>query len=92
MKLLNVEPSPIRTKKWRATFDDGTKTDFGARGMKDYTQHHDEHRRSRYIKRHIKDLDTRDPTRAGYLSMFLLWGNYTSLEKNIKAYKELFHL
>ena len=89
-KLLRVERSPNLKKKWRAFFDNGKHTDFGANGMDDYTQHHDKERRERYIQRHLKDLKTGDPTRAGYLSMFLLWGPYTSLEKNIKFYKKKF--
>lgn len=89
-KLLRLERSPNLKKKWRAFFDNGKHTDFGANGMDDYTQHHDKERRERYIQRHLKDLKTGDPTRAGYLSMFLLWGPYTSLEKNIKFYKKKF--
>ena len=91
-KLLRVERSPNPKKKWRAFFDNGKHTDFGAAGMDDYTQHHDEERRGRYIKRHLRDLRTGDPTRGGFLSMFLLWGPYTSLEKNIKYYKKRFNM
>lgn len=91
-QLLRVERSPIQKKKWRAFFDNGKHTDFGANEMEDYTQHHDKERRERYIQRHLKDLKTNDPTRAGYLSMFLLWGPYTSLEKNIRFYKKKFNM
>lgn len=90
-QLLGVERSPNLKKKWRAFFSNGKHTDFGANGMEDYTQHHDKERRERYIQRHLKDLKTGDPTKAGYLSMFLLWGPYTSLEKNIKFYKKKFN-
>jgi len=92
-KLLRLERSPNPKKKWRAFFDNGKHTDFGANSppMEDYTQHHDKARRERYIKRHLKDLKTGDPTRAGYLSMFLLWGPYTSLEKNIRFYMKKFN-
>ncbi len=92
MKLLSVVVSPLKTKKWRANFDNGTHTDFGFKGMEDYTQHGDKDRRFNYVRRHLKDLKTNDPTRAGFLSMFILWGKSRSIEKNIQYYKQMFHL
>jgi hypothetical protein len=35
---MKVTVSPLKSKKYRATFDDGTHTDFGFAGMEDYTQ------------------------------------------------------
>ena len=67
-------------------------TDFGAAKMDDYTLTKDKEQRERYRERHKKDLDTKDPTRAGYLSLFILWGNSTSLDKNIADYKKRFNL
>jgi hypothetical protein len=78
--------------KWVAEFDDGTKTRFGASGMDDYTLTGDKDARLRYQIRHKKDLRTRDPKRAGYLSYYLLWGDSTSLESNLAAYKRRFNL
>lgn len=85
---MHLEASPRKEKKWRATFKDGTHTDFGYLPMDDYTQHHDKTRRERYRQRHRKDLDTHDPKRAGYLSWYLLWGESTSLAKNLASYKK----
>ena len=68
------------------------KTHFGSAGMDDYTLTKDKEQRKRYRQRHKKDLLTKDPTRAGYLSMFLLWGESTSLRENIKNYKKRFNL
>lgn len=68
------------------------KTDFGAAGMDDYLQTGDKEQRKRYQERHKKDLETGDPTRAGYLSMFLLWGDSRSLDKNIAVFKKRFNL
>tara|TARA_R110000803_G_scaffold84045_3_gene150185 strand:+ start:143 stop:445 length:303 start_codon:yes stop_codon:yes gene_type:complete len=100
MKLIKVVKSDKPLKKWTAIFrkDDGKekKTQFGYYNVKDlkndYTLHKDKERRERYRKRHEKDLKTNDPTRAGYLSYYLLWGDSTSLKKNIQEYKKKFNL
>ena len=96
VKLLRVVPSEKPDKKWKAIFqtDQGREktTHFGARGMQDYTQHHDTERRARYRQRHKKDLATNDPTRAGFLSYYLLWGNSTNLSSNIESYRRQFGL
>lgn len=84
--LKSIRASPVAGKKLRATFSDGTTTDFGATGYSDYTKHGDKERRDAYIARHKKDLATGDPTRAGYLSMFVLW-NKPSREASIADYK-----
>lgn len=95
-KLLRVVKSPKSEKKWRAVFetDSGREknVDFGAKGMEDYTQHHDKERRERYRTRHKKDLETKDPTRAGFLSYYVLWGDSTSFSENLAAYRRRFGL
>jgi hypothetical protein len=35
-------------------------------------------------------LDTDDPYRAGYLSYYILWGDSTSIDTNIRAYNRRF--
>ena len=95
MKLESVKPANDGIHKYEATFvNDGRKktTKFGAKGMDDYTKTHDKEQRSRYIQRHQKDLSTNDPTRAGYLSRHLLWGESTSLLQNLRAYRARFNL
>jgi len=89
MKLVR---SPNPEKKWRAEFDDGTHTDFGQANADDYTLSGNKDARMRFRIRHKKDLQTRDPKRAGYLSYYLLWGESTSLAENLAAYKRRFNL
>ena len=67
-------------------------THFGAAGMDDYTKTHDKDQRERYKTRHAKDLETGDPTRAGLLSYYILWGESTSMKTNIASYKKKFNL
>lgn len=93
---MTVKPSTKSGKKYMAIFEKKngrTKTThFGASGMDDYTLTGDKNARDRYRSRHKKDLQTNDPTRAGYLSYYILWGNSTSLRKNISTYKKRFNL
>jgi hypothetical protein len=94
IKLLSVKPLKSGQKKYVAEFEittkDGKKrkrsTKFGAKGMSDYTIHKDIERRNRYIKRHTKDLRTNDPTRAGFLSMYVLW-NKKTFKASLSDYK-----
>lgn len=92
---LKISSSNLKTKKFKAEFIQDGKvvqtTHFGAKGMSDYTIHKDIARRSNYRKRHKKDLKTKDPKRAGYLSYYILWGDTTDLNKNIKLYKKRFN-
>ena len=66
------------------------RTYFGDANMDHYNIHRDKERRERYRKRHQRDLRTNDPTRAGYLSYYLLWGESTSLRTNLANYKKRF--
>lgn len=107
MKLLRIVKSSNSAKKWDAIFMvDGKekKVSFGASGYRDYTEVSDKSSkfylpkildrnvvRDSYRRRHIKDLKTNDPTRAGYLSYYLLW-NKKTLNASIKSYKKKFKL
>jgi hypothetical protein len=90
IKLISIKKSTKSGKKFTATFEVSGKRrtiHFGADGYKDFTMHKDSKRRARYIKRHLKDLKTNDPTRAGYLSMYVLW-NKKSLKASISDYRK----
>ena len=94
-----VKKSDKPKKKYRAIFTDSSSgrtntTYFGQAGAPDYLLTKEKDRRARYIQRHKKDLRTKDPTRGGYLSLYLLWSygneNSTSLRTNISSYKSRF--
>ena len=93
---MSVEPSPHKNKKWRANFYDKANdkrkhTDFGASGYTDFLLSGNIDLKNKYQKRHSKDLETNDPTRAGYLSMFLLW-NKPTMHESISDYKRRFNM
>jgi protein required for attachment to host cells len=99
VKLVSITASPKADKKLMAVFDnDGRKktVHFGAKTYTDYTMtsgsKEDKEMRDRYRTRHAKDLQTSDPTRAGFLSYYVLWGDSTSRATNISAYKRKFNL
>ena len=92
VKLLRLIHAKNPAKKWRAEFSDGSSTEFGASAYQDYTQHKDPERRRLYRSRHAKDLMTEDPTAAGYLAYYLLWGDSTSLGRNLATYKRMFNM
>jgi hypothetical protein len=96
MKLVSVKPATNGKNKYTAQFlqDNGrTKTThFGAKGMDDYTIKGDKEQRERYRQRHKKDLSTKDPTRAGFLSYYILWGDSTSIAENIRSFRSRFNL
>ena len=48
--------------------------------------------RENYIKRHRVNEDYNDPTSAGALSRWILWGESRSFEKNVRAFKRRFNL
>lgn len=91
-----IKKSDKQGKKLMAVFtrDNGRtkKTYFGQAGAPDFTITKDKEQRKRYRSRHKKDLQTGDYTRAGYLSWFILWGNSTSRQENIRSFKSRFNL
>ena len=99
VKLLKVIKSDKPNKKWTAIFkmenDREKKVNFGSKGMDDYTLTKDKEQRERYRTRHKKDLMTdlnKKGLGAGALSYYILWGDSTSIKKNISDYKKRFNL
>ena len=91
---LTITTSDNPKKKYKAVFtkdDSKTKTiHFGVSGYDDYTTHNDKERRAQYRRRHEKDLKG-DPMRAGYLSYYILWGDSTNIQTNLRAFKNKYN-
>lgn len=93
--LIEIKKSDRPDKKMMATFascGNSAKhktTHFGASNYSDYTQHHDEERKQRYLNRHTKNENWDDPTTAGSLSRWVLW-NKPTLQASIADYKKRF--
>jgi len=91
LKLIKIVKSPNKKKKYRAYFNNGKHTDFGAVGYLSYINHKDDERKGRYILRHMKNENWKDPTKAGTLSLYILW-NKKTLKASIADYKRKFKL
>lgn len=85
-----ITKSPNSEKKYRAIFTNGDHVDFGAKGYPDYTTTGDKERRARYLTRHRGNESWNNPRSAGSLSRYLLWGDSTSLQENLAAFKRKF--
>jgi len=84
-----IEEINEKNKRFKAYFTDGKTTKFGQSNPKQRTflDHKDITLKRNYIKRHLKDLETNDYMRAGYLSLFLLW-NKETLKESMKDYNK----
>jgi hypothetical protein len=82
-----IEEINEKNKRFKAYFTNGKTTKFGQSNPKHGTflDHGDKTLKRNYIKRHLKDLETNDYMRAGYLSLFLLW-NKETLKESMKDY------
>jgi len=94
MKLKTLRKSLKPAKKYDAVFDVEGKEkiiSFGAAGMSDFTLHHDEARKERYLNRHRKNEHWDKPDTPGALSRYILW-NKKTLKASLRDYKKRFNL
>ena len=91
MKLLSVTPSSKPEKKLDATFQTDTGrtkvVSFGQKNADDYTKTHSEEQKARYLNRHSNNENWGKLDSPGALSRWILWGESTSLMRNIANYK-----
>lgn len=92
MKLISVKKTTLDSnKKYVATFSDGSKIQFGAKGYTDYTLSKDKKRKELYLARHESRENWNNPFTAGSLSRWILW-NKPTLQASIRDYKMRFGL
>ncbi len=99
--LISVKKSTNPKKKWTATFrmpeNKFKSVSFGDPIRDDYLQHRDLKRRDNYLKRHQRDLRTKNPLKPGYLAYFITWSGFEQegkptrdIRKLIKMYNKKF--
>ena len=92
MKLKTLRKSLKPAKKYDAVFEDEGREkviSFGAAGMSDFTLHHDEARKERYLNRHRKNEHWDKPDTPGALSRYILW-NKKTVRASLRDYKKRF--
>lgn len=72
-----IRKSKKPDKKYDAVIDGKKTISFGAKGYSDYTQHKDDSRKQRYIDRHKKNENWKDPKTAGFYATNILWNKPT---------------
>jgi len=87
-----ITQSNRKDKRYLATFNNGTKIHFGQKNGQTYIDHGDKEKRDAYLKRHQKNEDWNDPYTAGALSRWILWGDSSNINNNIKYFKQRFKL
>ena len=95
MELISNKKDDNGKNKMVAVFEDKktgqSKTvHFGAINYTDYTLSKDKAKRKLYLARHQPRENWDDYTSAGSLSRYILWGDSTSIQENIKAFKKKF--
>jgi hypothetical protein len=94
MKLKTLRKSLKPAKKYDAVFETEGKekvVSFGAAGMSDFTLHHDEERKERYLNRHRKNEHWDKPDSPGALSRYILW-NKKTVKASLRDYKKRFNV
>ncbi len=92
MKFISLEKSNKPNKKLVIKFSEPNRTiHFGSKYSSTYLDHHDQHKRSNYLKRHMVNEDWGN-VNAGSLSAYILWGSTTDLKTNLLNYLDLFDI
>ena len=81
-----IQNSIHKDKRYMVKFSNGKIVHFGLKGGSTYIDHKDKKKRANYLARHKVRENWDDPYTAGALSRWLLWGDYTDLEKNHQAF------
>ena len=94
MKILNISDSPLKTKRFRVHLDNGKHFDFGLKTGQTYIDHENKIKRHNYQVRHL-NLKREQPfiqnliPSPALFSYFILWGESTSVRKNIQTLNKL---
>ena len=95
MYFATLSPSDRKGKKYEIVFvkDNGRTLTihFGSKTSQTYLDHKDKIKRANYISRHAAN-ENWDEVNAGSLSRYLLWGDSTILNTNLKAYFKRFNI
>lgn len=88
-KIIKIEPSPLKMKRYRVILQDNSHFDFGLKGGSTYIDGENESVRNNYLKRHLaneteKKLIKNNIPSASLFSAKILWGPTQSIKENIQ--------
>ena len=93
-KIVKIENSPRKGKRYRVYLDNDIFFDFGQSGGRTYIDHLSKKKRDNYKKRHYSNstekhlIDTLTPSPALF-SYYLLWGQHGDIMRNIDDLNKL---
>ena len=97
--IIRIEESPVKYKRFRVTVNTAQgqqKFDFGLKGGSTFIDGESEAVRQAYLKRHLGNateerlIKNLVPSPALF-SAFLLWGQYRSINNNIRYLNNMWH-
>jgi len=94
MEFISLSRSPRKGKRYKFEYiNKGKKVNihFGSQGGSTYIDNKDETKRKNYLARHRVREDWTKINPAS-LSRWLLWGDHTSLKKNLEDYLDRFNI
>lgn len=88
-KIMKLEASPLKTKRFRVYLDDNSHYDFGLKGATTWLDGADKKTRMNYLERHLtnpleKELITNMKPSPALFSAYLIWGRSRDIRENIK--------
>jgi len=89
MKIIKLQPSPLKTKRYRVILEDNSHYDFGLKGGKTYLDGATDAARSAYRLRHVANetehnlIKNYTPSAATF-SYHLNWGSSRNIRENIQ--------
>ena len=95
MKIIKLEDSQLKSKRFRVYLNNNKHYDFGLKDKHEtYIDHKDKVRRDNYRRRHYNSIKEQPyiqnliPSPALF-SYYLLWGDSSSINQNIKTLNKL---
>ena len=94
MKIIKLEDSQLKTKRFRVYLNNNNHYDFGLKTGQTYIDHKDKVKRENYRRRHYNSEREQPYIKniipsASLFSYFLLWGDSTNIQQNIKTLNKL---
>jgi hypothetical protein len=94
MKIIEIDKSNRKNKRFKVTLDTGEIYHFGLLGASTYLEHGNKRKRDNYRKRHITNeterylIENLIPSPALF-SYWIIWGDSTDLIRNIEKLNKM---